>query len=543
MGKTVSAPKDWSDRKGVEAWLRTQPREIRLAVAIRSTLRVIPLIDDSHFDLEEVDGPKTYSPLLAAFWIAAFQLISLQNAEISKVRHTIWNYVSGNNDFDIDTLFSEIREAESPAHGAFGGVLLSLAAIDRLEKVEEIYSHQKDVYFIDDPELVNFQKDLQSSFLADVQEIFKNGDRLRLIGLPLWHHGIHGAVRARVNHLRSRLLASREGWEVWTTWYDARLRGDPLDVDLETRRVIEPTRWDEGPAAVNAEIAAIIADHRASLAQRLVQDRRGAIFIERDGRLAIAPGDAAVDARANAMQPRTVEVLQALTDATRSSNQFGALGKTAKRLADLVALPPEEAAAQSFELWSLSRDLAHWRIRDNEAKARDDGFVDAMPATLRQALDTAVPATALYARSFPDVRNYDDELADYEGQIASPATQRAILAAAMSADAVEKADATTINIVINVGGESGPHAERAAKGGWFTTRNMVVGASLIVANYFALPYASETVAGLARSHEATARLERFLNTAGDAIDDLMRSAPDDLRQAVEAVRAWLASRT
>jgi hypothetical protein len=42
----------------------------------------------------------------------------------------------------------------------------------------------------------------------------------------------------------------------------ARLRGDPVDVARETKRVILPKRWNDGPAAVNAEIKAIIEDHR-----------------------------------------------------------------------------------------------------------------------------------------------------------------------------------------------------------------------------------------------------------------------------------------
>lgn len=63
--------------------------------------------------------------------------------------------------------------------------------------------------------------------------------------------------------VRDHLLTADEGWEVWTTWYDDRLNGAPVDVALETRRVIEPTRWDDGPAAVNDEIAEIIADHKA----------------------------------------------------------------------------------------------------------------------------------------------------------------------------------------------------------------------------------------------------------------------------------------
>lgn len=63
--------------------------------------------------------------------------------------------------------------------------------------------------------------------------------------------------------LRRRLLELDEGWEVWTDWYDARLRGDPVDWDLEEKRVLIPEEiWEQGPKVVNAEIARLIEAHR-----------------------------------------------------------------------------------------------------------------------------------------------------------------------------------------------------------------------------------------------------------------------------------------
>ena len=63
--------------------------------------------------------------------------------------------------------------------------------------------------------------------------------------------------------MKHRLLA-REGehWEVWTTWYDARLDPSqhipcysPPDLKLEEARVLLPDElWKQGPAAVNARI-------------------------------------------------------------------------------------------------------------------------------------------------------------------------------------------------------------------------------------------------------------------------------------------------
>lgn len=67
---------------------------------------------------------------------------------------------------------------------------------------------------------------------------------------------------------KAKLLHENIGWEVWTDWYEARLRGDPFDPDLERARVlIDEAIWEQGPKAVNAEIARLIAARAAQAPQ------------------------------------------------------------------------------------------------------------------------------------------------------------------------------------------------------------------------------------------------------------------------------------
>jgi hypothetical protein len=66
--------------------------------------------------------------------------------------------------------------------------------------------------------------------------------------------------------LRAELSADETAqWWVWTTWYEARLRGDPPDLALERERVLIPGEdWEKGPAHVNAIIAGLIVKHRST---------------------------------------------------------------------------------------------------------------------------------------------------------------------------------------------------------------------------------------------------------------------------------------
>jgi hypothetical protein len=61
---------------------------------------------------------------------------------------------------------------------------------------------------------------------------------------------------------KKALLASDENWEVWTDWYEARLRGGRANEALELARVqITDEIWQQGPKAVNAYIKNLIAQY------------------------------------------------------------------------------------------------------------------------------------------------------------------------------------------------------------------------------------------------------------------------------------------
>ena len=87
-----------------------------------------------------------------------------------------------------------------------------------------------------------------------------------LMALALWQDtGAADWATKAWRNLKSALLATDQGWEVWTEWYEARLDGDKRQLPneaLEVARATIPDEiWKQGPAAVNADIKQLIAKH------------------------------------------------------------------------------------------------------------------------------------------------------------------------------------------------------------------------------------------------------------------------------------------
>jgi len=545
MAKSDAAgPPDFKDQNAAEAWLQTQPREAGVAIAARTALRVLPL---AHASLDEkLDRPtKTFVlPLFRA--TAQTLLLSYANKLSSKYSlPDLADHVAS----AINLADEEQKKQNFPSKEALSHCINTISSAFSFAYITQ--NNDLYLFFIAYARVesikaaILYGMDTAERFAASRQKDFQSlahyNSTSALAASPLWPSAEPQAVADQWRALKSHLLAADEGWEVWTDWYEARLRGDPFDPELERARVlIDEAIWKQGPKAVNAEIARLIAAHRAKAAEALAQDPRGGRFEARDGRLALAPGVGGVDPRADAMRPQAEAALRGLVERLRGTNQFGDLNSTASRFAELVALPSDAAAPNAFEMWSLSLSLAQWRVRDDAAQARTDGFAEALDVDTRRQLDLAVRVAAVFVRSFEEVQQFDTELAAFEGTVAASATQRAVLRAARAADALEPASYKVVEGVVEAGDGAGPIAARARVGGHFTVGNLVKGAAGLVvlgAGALATGYLGETGAGLARFHQTAERADRFLKDGRESIRDLLRDAPPDLRYAIEAATA------
>lgn len=111
-----------------------------------------------------------------------------------------------------------------------------------------------------------------------------------IMSRPVWPTGAPDWVDRSWAQMKSALLALDEDWQVWTDWYEDRLRGlddprsRPLIQALEFDRIQIPNEdWEQGAKHVNAIIADLEAKHRA----KVPQQRLATIEVEyhEDGKL------------------------------------------------------------------------------------------------------------------------------------------------------------------------------------------------------------------------------------------------------------------
>jgi hypothetical protein len=108
--------------------------------------------------------------------------------------------------------------------------------------------------------------DAANAAIADADFIEQGASAAALAGRPLWPAEVSRWARDAWNRLGQALLKDNPDWKVWTDWYGARLEGRPSDEVLEVARVmIAEEIWQQGPRAVNAEIARLIEDREVYL--------------------------------------------------------------------------------------------------------------------------------------------------------------------------------------------------------------------------------------------------------------------------------------
>lgn len=245
-----------SNEADVQRWLAGKPREWAVVVAARAGLRCIPaLASESRTVAGTVAAAESIFILplfraVAAAWIAA---VIPRWTDDSRLRDSICAADSAT--FVLDTpptnavigVQTAISAATTRTEGARGADFAVSASADVAVAMARDAAAKVDVW-----------RAVESDARA-----LEDGRPLRDVACdPLWPRGFPEWAFASFNRLTHELLLSNSDWEVWTRWYDLRLKGRPINEALEIARVsIAGDFWKQGARAANAEIARLIRSY------------------------------------------------------------------------------------------------------------------------------------------------------------------------------------------------------------------------------------------------------------------------------------------
>jgi hypothetical protein len=252
----------FSNQKDVEQWLADKPPEWAVVMAARAALRSIPALASEartaagNVQIAESSIILPMFRAASATWVAALK-DDVPFSAIAFAERAALACVPTNAVLSVSAAISAARasdEATRAAHAASNASASASAAAamaGNVEAGERVWSVvADDARILEHPIAPN-----------DVAHH------------PLWPGGFPNWVIESWNQLKHELLLLNSDWEVWTTWYEARLNGGPVPQALEIARVtIAEKIWKQGPRAVNTEIARLISlreavepNHRSKL--------------------------------------------------------------------------------------------------------------------------------------------------------------------------------------------------------------------------------------------------------------------------------------
>ena len=241
-------------------WLQDKPRDVAIMFAARMTLRVVPLLTGVRGlrgGAAEDFGEGVAQPVLRAMataWVAG--QCPAQGAAIAHAADAACGAVSlvayGPRSAPLASARSAAVAAGHAAHAVCLDPGVGVHDPDAIHLAVQACQAATET---------TTPADFAAAARADSEEIGKGAGTSALAVLPLWLAGQPGWVPEAWKRLEETLLAEDRDWRVWTDWYRARLNGGAVNEAIEVARVlIAEDTWKQGPRAVNAEIARLIAE-------------------------------------------------------------------------------------------------------------------------------------------------------------------------------------------------------------------------------------------------------------------------------------------
>jgi hypothetical protein len=276
------AAKDIKDEKSLERWLKVRPIEDARVIAARAALRVVPALEAYGRRL----GDAVWAPplVLAEFsqhavaraagrFPAGATVLSVAAAGIARFAkdayisrrirvHLAQAYAEGSYDTaqaaNFTTTANAADCASTAASNAAAAATATTAAAADANRASTASAKAANAF----ADATVFW----ASMREDAEALESGVAPSALASTPLWAKTTPKWAAQNWDTLKGQLLARpAEYWDVWTDWYEARLRGEPGNEGEEIARILEVTEgeWKAGPAVANKKIKDIVARFRA----------------------------------------------------------------------------------------------------------------------------------------------------------------------------------------------------------------------------------------------------------------------------------------
>lgn len=247
----------------LKIWLEGQDRQVASCVSARAAMRVLPMLDsyvlrDTEKWILQILVP-CFRAVQASWFVACW--VKSESGILSAANSLLGKQAQVDTSFDFVVTATTARACGLSAYAA--------AAVEDFDSAGAAHSSIRasiSAFHNVDTKIYDV---LNNELATDIGLLEGQKTRDQLWRQSLWEDEFPILFSKSWSTLKQYLLSQDENWQVWTDWYEDRLRGfddpqsRPLIEALERERVLIPNEdWEKGAAHVNAIIAELEEKYR-----------------------------------------------------------------------------------------------------------------------------------------------------------------------------------------------------------------------------------------------------------------------------------------
>ena len=541
-------------RKELEAWFEERPPAVAQVVAARAALRALP------FCIEAKDEKNFSSDiLLPVFWAVTTSWVARK-------------YPTHDVAAAADSAAASF--ADSAASAAFASFAASFASFAADSAASVWKESMQDCAFLEDAIGQGEEAEHAARDLA---------------GLPLWRtQSMPSETFERWNELKIFFSSATDNWQFWWDWYQARLSGtktldlpsdllETLDVSIAT---LDESLWEQGPAAVNAEIWRLMDEAFEEAAARVSSGENpenatqeevvspqsvqklneyadsipyglsvntGGEYFSFSFETEAKDIDVALEAAQNGTLETAKNKLQKLADGSaRLANNlvWQDLPEVTKELINWFSLEPAEMAESVVKGWHLSVSLGTFLEQNDEIiKQGEQSSYDPLAPDIKRSLVDANASISTIIREFPTGEKEDEKHNKWRQSEQEFVTIKDLAAQIGKHDLLIDEHAKILALAVNRFNLTDAQGKKNASFATGTTKKVALGAVglvLLGAGHGAVSgvfsgLTGEIGAEISRKTGLSKKAAEFIIESPDKLREALKGAPPDVQASIEAI--------